>query len=92
MATTITVTAFQTACAECGDAIIAQNWALAYGKYALAEAINVGLELQISDSGATVQRRESLEKLGKAIEIAEKSGIKYASTKRLITTRTSHAR
>jgi len=92
MATTITVTAFQTACAECGDAIIAADWALATQKYAVAEAINAGLELQISDSGTNIQRRDALTGLAKAIAAAQKITSQTDGQGRLITTRTSHNR
>lgn len=68
--TTITVSSFQTACAEVADAIIAQDWALASRKYAVAEAINAGLELSVSDGGQSVTRRSSLEKLNAAIGAA----------------------
>ncbi|MBU0907344.1 MAG: hypothetical protein KKE05_04285 [Nanoarchaeota archaeon] len=71
MATTqITVTAFQTACAECADAIIAEDRKTAYLKYAVAEAINAGLELSVSDAGSSIQRRQALQGLKDALGTA----------------------
>ena len=92
MATTITVTAFQTACAAVGDAIIAGNWETAAQQYAVAESINAGLEVELQDDASRIRRHESLEKLAKAIAFAEASSIKYADNRRFIKTRTSHSR
>ncbi|HUT23712.1 MAG TPA: hypothetical protein VM492_05170 [Sumerlaeia bacterium] len=92
MATTISVTAFQTVCAECGDAIEAADWGLAATKYAVAEAINAGLEVQLSDSGSSVQRRETLKGLAAAIETACKIVAQTDGQGRFITTRTRHPR
>jgi len=93
MATTaITVTAFQTACAECADAIIAADWGTAATKYAVAEAINAGFELQIDDAAASVRRRDSMKGLAAAIETARKIVAQTDGQDRLITTRTRHAR
>ena len=90
MAVTITVASFQTACAECGDAINGEDWGTATKKYAVAEAINAGLELSVSDSGSQISRRQSLEGLKKAIEAARQMVSQTSGTSRFISTRTRH--
>ena len=94
MATTqITVSAFQTLCAECADAINSGDWATATKKYAMAEAINVGLDVEITDAGAagaTVRRRESLAGLKTAIETAQKIVNQTSGQGGFINTRTRH--
>ena len=92
MATETTVAIFQNACGECHDAIEAENWASAIKWYAKAEAINAGLEEEVSDRGQSAKRRTDLAGLYQAIQIAKQ----YASqatdrSRRLIKTRTRHA-
>lgn len=69
--TTITVSSFQTALAECADAIADEDWRTAKLKYAKAEAILCGLEQSIGDGDANLTRRASLEKLNAAINAAK---------------------
>lgn len=69
--TTISVSAFQTACAEVADAIAAEDWALATRWYARAEAINAALELEAADTGHSYKRRENLKSLNDAIKAAQ---------------------
>jgi len=72
MATTeISVSSYQTICAEVADAIIAADWSTAWKKYAVAEAVLAALELQMGKDGEYLRRRESLEGLRKALETAE---------------------
>jgi len=72
MATTqITIAAFQTACAECGDAIVAGNWGTAKQKYAVAEAINAGLLKSSAEGSSRMERRDSLKALREAIDAAQ---------------------
>jgi hypothetical protein len=71
MPTTITVAAFQTALAACGDAIEADDWTLATKKYAVAETINAGLALDSSAAGTHIVRRDSLRGLKAAIDAAQ---------------------
>lgn len=68
MATTISVTAFQTACAAIGDAIIAKDRDAAYTQLGVAEAINAGLEVSVADAGSSIQRRDSLAGLRATLE------------------------
>lgn len=68
--TTVTTAAFQTALAECADAVLAGNWAMAVTKLAVAETINAGLEVSVESNGNKVSRRESLEKVRGAIDAA----------------------
>ena len=87
MATTeITETAFQTACAECADAIAASDWATARTKYAVAEAINAGLAVQIGRETMLIRRRESLEGLRTAISSVESANTRGTERKRFIRT------
>jgi len=87
MATTeITETAFQTAVAECADAIIAGGWATAKTKYAVAEAINTGLLQRFTSGSVDKTRRDSLNGLRKAIDYAEGRSTAVADNRRLIST------
>lgn len=70
VATTISVTAFQTACAAVADAVIASDRATAYQQYAVAEAINAGLEVAVADAGSSIKRREALTGLKNALDTA----------------------
>jgi len=93
MATAISVANFQTACGNCYDAISADDYAGARKYYAMAEAQNAGLELESESAGFRIKRRESLEKLGKALAIAEESAAGAAdSQRRFATTRTNFNR
>jgi len=90
MATTISVSSFQAACAECADAIIAHDWAAADNKYAVATVINGGLELEVEAQGTRMQRRETLADMKVAIDAAEVSASRRASCGRFVTTQTRH--
>ena len=87
MATTqITESAFQTACAECADAIIAGDWTTARTKYSVAEAINAGLLARLTVGSVDKTRRDSLTGLRKAIEYAENQAAGKSDNRRLIRT------
>lgn len=87
MATTqITETAFQTALAECADAIALGNWDTARTKHAIAEAINAGMPVESRHAEASMRRRESLSSLGKAIESAQSALTASSDRRRFITT------
>lgn len=86
--TTITVASFQNAIAECADAIEASDWGTASRKYAKAEAINAGLELDVSNQGSEIKRRDSLSGLKKAIDAARDITNAEIGESRLVTTRT----
>lgn len=90
--TVITPAAFQTACAECADAIAAESWALAAKWYARAEAIAAGMEVEAGGSDTRYRSRETLAGLQKAIDVAADAARKAANTSRLVTTRTRHSR
>lgn len=88
MATTeISLSSFQTALAECADAIEAGDWGTAATKYAKAEAIAAGLEVQVGHDAASIRRRETLEGLQAAIKYAQVSATKSTDKRRLISTR-----
>lgn len=84
----ISPTAFQTACAECADAINAQDWALAKRKYALAEAIASAFDVEGRDGAAWSRRRESLAGLNAAIDAAQSATTRASGTGRFVTTQT----
>ena len=88
--TQITESAFQTACAECADALAASSWTTARTKYAVAEAINAGLAVQVGRESMLIRRRETLEGLRKAIEVVSASNASASDPKRLTTTRISY--
>lgn len=69
--TTISVSSFQTACAECADAVADEDWSTAVKWYARAEAINAGLELSVGTRGTSMSRRETLQGLREAISAAK---------------------
>lgn len=89
MATTISVTAFQTACAAVGDAIIASDRNAAYQQYGVAEAINAGLELSVANAGSSIQRRNALTGLKDALDAAFAAMTQNSETSRLIRGRTN---
>jgi len=82
--TEITVEAFQTALAECADAIDSSDFATAWLRYAKAEAIHSGLLVQSGEQDAYMRRRESLEGLRRALAAAESSAGRYAVEGRII--------
>ena len=81
---TISVSAFQTLCAEVSDAIAAEDFATAWSKYAQAESVNAALELEVGSEGVSVRRRNNLEGIRKALESTqarvERSGQKGKRT------------
>ena len=88
MTTSVTDANFKIACGEVYDAIASESWASAHKWAAKAEALNAGLDLQLSDERASKARRETLRGLRDAIDAAEKAVSKYANTAgRFITTR-----
>ena len=92
MATAISVANFQTALGNVYDSISSGDFAAAWKYFGMAEAQHSGLALQLSDAGMTTQRRQSLDGLRKAIEVAEAAG--EAATddeRRIIRTQTRHA-
>ena len=87
--TSVTEANFKAACGEAYDAIASSDWASAHRWAAQAEAMNAGLDLQLSDERASKGRRETLRGLREAIRDAEKAVSKYATPKgRFSTTRT----
>lgn len=91
MATTqITIAAFQTACAECADAIAAKTFDTAMSWYARAEAINAGFDLDASAQDTRSRRRETLQGLKAAIEAAEAAAARGSAHSRFIKTQTRH--
>ena len=89
--TTITVESFQMAIAECADAIAAADWTTAATQYAVAEAINAGLDVEGSSGGARSRRRETLEGLSAAIEKAEARVSRGTERSRLVSTQVKHS-
>ncbi len=71
MATAITVANFEAALGECYDAIAAADYPSAWKFYAMAEAQHVGLALKAGDRGKTMDRRNALDGLAKAIQGAQ---------------------
>ncbi|MCW8137871.1 MAG: hypothetical protein KIT58_03110 [Planctomycetota bacterium] len=69
--TEISKAAFKLALGECYDAIKAGRLADAKRWYALAEVQHAGLSAGVSADGVSVARRQSLDAVAKAIEIAE---------------------
>jgi len=88
--TTITVASFESACAECADAIAAESRATAYKWYARAEAIHAALPRTIGDQGAELERRTALDGLKRALDAAFKVIAQTGSAKRFISTRTGY--
>lgn len=84
---TISVSAFQTLCAEIADAINSGDSATAYKKYGMAEAVNAALDLVAEHNGSRLQRRESLAGVASAIKLAQSSASGATDNKRLIRTR-----
>ena len=82
----ITDSAFRTACAECKDAIDLEQWAVAYKKYAGAEAINAAFERSVSDDAAQVIRRESLSGLKSALDACMAISLKFGDNRRMLRT------
>jgi hypothetical protein len=94
MATTISVTSFQTACAAVADAILAGDFATAWKQYAVAEAVHSGLEVQVGHENVMVMRRQKLDGLNAAIKAAESAAkrLSGSSGKRGIRLRTVYGR
>ena len=90
MPTTISEANFLAAVGECYDAIAARSWDDANLWYALAEAQNAGLILSASDSSASLQRRDALSGLAKAIAQAQRATQRTSDRRRLIRTQTAH--
>lgn len=88
--TTITESSFQTACAECADAIIASDWSTAREKYAVAEAINAGLAVQVERESMVIRRRESLSGLRDAIDAVAGQVTGASDRKRFVRTALAH--
>jgi len=88
--TTITVASFQTACAECADAIASGDWGTATRWYARAEAINSGLELAVSGAGKSATRRNALDGLRTAIAEAKAVCEAESAHSRFVKVRVSH--
>ena len=86
----ITVAAFQTACESCRSAIASHDWATAWTAYGEAEAINAGLVRGSSGEGFSIERRDSLMGLARAIAKAQAAVSRQGQTSRLIRTRTRH--
>lgn len=84
--TTITEASFQTACAECADAIIAGAWDTAWQKLGVAEAINTGLLARLTVGSMDKTRRESLTGLAARIVQLEGRGNRGSDNRRLIST------
>lgn len=89
MGTTISVTAFQTACAAIADAIIAKDRDTAYTQLGVAEAINAGLEVSVADTGSSIQRRDSLRGLRETLEATFSAITSNSETSRFILGRTN---
>lgn len=89
MATTISVAAFQAACAAVGDAILSGDRDTAYKQLGVAEAINAGLEVQVTDAGSSIQRRDSLAGLRTTLETTFAAITPESETSRFIRGRTN---
>jgi len=87
---TISISAFQTLCAEVADAIEAEDWELAWKKYAKAEAVNSALETSASEEGKSLARRETLAGLKTALETVADKVVRYGDKDRLGGIRTKH--
>ena len=90
MATTATITpdSYREACAECADAINAEDWSLAWKKYAVAEAILGGLpQWAEQQMGGKIRMRESLDGLRLALKGAESAVNRNVVDSRIVTTR-----
>jgi len=91
MATTeITLTAFQTACAECADAISSGDYATAYGKYAKAAAILAGFPQEMDGGQSRLTHRQNLDLLKSALEAAQAAATRGGDKNRLITVGLKH--
>lgn len=91
MPTAISVANFQAALGNCYDSISSGDYAAARKYYAMAEIQHSGLAMQLSDAGMTTQRRQNLDGIRKAIEVAEAAGTAVTDDeRRLITTQTRH--
>lgn len=75
MATTqITVTAFKTCMAELADAVVDEDWNLAWKKYAQAQAIHLGLlNVAVEDEQTRMDRHKSLEAMRQALTSAQQA-------------------
>lgn len=89
---TITVDAYQLLLAECSDYLASKNYTEAYNKWVQASAVLSALELDISDGAASIRRRDSLDKLGDAIDKASTIVGKTTNKNRSYKLKTSHRR
>lgn len=90
--TTITMESFQTALAECADAIESGDFATAWKKLAKAETIQNGLSVRAGiGNGTTNEMRTSLDRSKVLLEAAE-SAVSRGNQRRLVTTRTNFNR
>ena len=87
----VTVTAFKTKIDELVVLIEAEDWAAAWTKYAACEALNAGIEAEVSDEGARIRRREQLVGIRLALQAAETSSGRGSNRKRLVTGRTNYS-
>lgn len=84
MVTAISKANFEIACGNCYDYILAQDWGNAYLYFAAAEAQLAGLEVQGGHGNAYFRLHDSLDKLGKAIEMAQSGFAKSNQGSRLM--------
>jgi hypothetical protein len=71
MPITISKTSLDQALVDCANAVESQSWATAACKYAVAEIIFSGLEIELQNEGATMKYRSNLESIKKAIDAAK---------------------
>lgn len=81
----ITREAFKTLLESCRLAIASGDFATAKNCYAQAEAVYQGLALEQSSDGVTQRWRDSLDKLAKAIDVADQAATATSTRKSFFT-------
>lgn len=87
MTTEVTLATFQTACAECADAIDNSQWATARRKLAKASALLLGLPESAADGSSRMDMRKQIAGFESLITAAEESsGASADDQRRFIST------
>ena len=88
----VTVATFQSAIDDVVTSIDASDWKTAMRRYAKAEAIHAGLELQVGSQAQNLARRNNLLALKDAILAAKENTNRDDGLSRFCVTQTSHTR